>query len=153
MPHIKLDPRNNRDVLAGLLFLVIGLIAIVVARDYPLGSAMRMGSGYFPTALGGILCVFGAWLIVRGIAIGAKIHHVWGGKPLALIALAMVLFGFAISRFGLIPALVLVLVVSAAAGREFRLKEVLLLTLIMSAFAVGVFVYGLKLPYRLLAGL
>ena len=62
------------------------------------------------------------------------------------------LFGFIISRLGLIPALVAMFFVSALAGREFRFKEVLLLTVLMSAFAVGVFVYGLKLPFRLLPG-
>ena len=58
-----------------------------------------------------------------------------------------------ITRFGLIPALVAMFLVCAAAGREYRIGEVLLLTAVMSAFAVGVFVYALKLPFRLVAGL
>jgi hypothetical protein len=149
---MRLDLRNNKDFLAGLLFLVIGVAAVLVARDYPMGTAMRMGSGYFPTVLGAILCLFGVYLMVRGIASGAKVEGEWGWKPLALIALSMVLFAFAMSRFGMIPALVVMFLVCALAGREFRLKEVLVLTVAMSALAVGVFVYGLKLPYQLIAG-
>ncbi|MGH8706019.1 MAG: tripartite tricarboxylate transporter TctB family protein [Burkholderiales bacterium] len=144
---------RNKDFLAGLFFLVIGALAVSVARDYPMGSAMRMGPGYFPTVLGGILVLFGIFLTLRGIARGVRFESEWGWRPLAAIALSIVLFGFLMSRAGLIPALAATLFVSALGGREFRLKEALVLSALMSAFAVGVFVYGLKLPYRLLAGL
>ena len=148
------DLRNNRDVLAGLLFIAIGAVAVVVAtRDYPMGNAMRMGPAYFPTVLGGILILLGAWVAARGIRSGEKLKGEWGWKPLLLVALAIVLFGFLMSRLGLVPALVAVFLVSAAGGREFRWKEVLLLTAIMSAFAVVVLLYVLKIPYPLIAGI
>ena len=148
----KSDLCNNRDFLAGLLFILIGALAVVVARDYPMGSAMRMGPGYFPTILGGILFLFGVYVMVRGIRSGAKVEGKWGWKPLVLITLSIVLFGFLMDRLGMIPALVVMLFVSALAGPEFRFKEVLVLTVVMSVFAAGVFVYGLKLPYQLFPG-
>jgi hypothetical protein len=151
--RMKFDLRNNRDFLAGLLFMLIGTLAVVVARDYPIGTAMRMGSGYFPAVLGGILIVLGAWVLFRGIRSGEKVKGEWGWKPLALVALSIVLFGFLMARLGLIPALVAVIFVSAAGGREFRLKEVLVLTALMSVFAAVVLVYVLKMPYPLIAGL
>jgi hypothetical protein len=43
--------------------------------------------------------------------------------------------------------------VCAAAGREHRFREVVVLTAVLCAFAVGVFVYALKLPFQLFAGL
>jgi len=149
---MKFDLRDNKDFLAGLLFIVIGLAAVIVARDYPFGTAMRMGSGYFPTVLGGILILLGAWVAGRGVRSGEKVKGEWGWKPLALIALSIVLFGFLMVRLGLIPALVAVLFASALAGREFRFKEVLVLTVIMSVFAVLVLLYVLKMPYPLVAG-
>jgi hypothetical protein len=69
------------------------------------------------------------------------------------VTLAFAAFGFVITRFGLIPALVGMFFVCAAAGREYRFGEVVVLTAVMSAFAVGVFVYALKLPFRLFIGL
>ena len=144
--------RHNKDFLAGLLLIAIGLLAVVIARGYPMGSAMRMGPGYFPTVLGGILVLFGLYVMIRGIVSGEKVKGEWSWKPLALIALSIVLFGFIVERLGMIPALVAMFFVGAAAGREFRFKEVLILTGVMSLFAIGVFVYGLKLPYRLFAG-
>lgn len=149
---MKFDLRHNKDVLAGLLFIAIGGLAVVIARDYPMGAAMRMGPGYFPTVLGGILLLLGIYVMLRGIFSSEKLKVEWSAKPISLIALSIVLFGFMVDRFGLIPALVVMFFTGALAGREFRVKEVLLLTVMMSLFAAGVFVYGLKLPYPLFGG-
>jgi len=151
--RMKFDLRNNRDFLAGLLFVLIGVLAVAVARGYPMGTAMRMGSGYFPAVLGGILILLGTWVMARGIRSGEKVKGEWGWKPLALVTLSIVLFGFLMARLGLVPALAAVLFVSAAGGREFRVKEVLILTALMSVFAVVVLLYVLKMPYPLIAGL
>jgi Tripartite tricarboxylate transporter TctB family len=145
--------RHNQDILAGVLFLLVGLGAVAGARDYEMGTAMRMGPAYFPTVLGWILYGFGAFLLLRGIARGGAAAVAWGWRPLAFVTLSILAFGFVITRFGLIPALVAMFLVCAAAGREYRIGEVLLLAAVMSAFAVGVFVYALKLPFRLVAGL
>lgn len=144
--------RASKDFLAGLLFLAIGAGAIVVAREYPFGTAMRMGSGYFPTVLGAILVLFGLFLMVRGVRSRDPGPLTWGWKPLACIAASMVLFGFVLPRLGLVPALVALFFTAAAAGREFRFGEVLALTAVMTVFALGVFVYVLKLPFQLFAG-
>jgi len=147
------DLRSNKDFLAGLLFLAIGAVAIAVAREYPLGTAMRMGSGYFPTVLGGILVLFGVFLMVRGARSRGGEPVTWGWKPLACIVASMVLFGFLLPRLGLVPALVALFFTAAFGGREFRFREVLVLTVLMTAFAVGVFVYLLKLPFALFPGI
>ncbi len=144
--------RNDKDSVAGLIFLLIGAGAIVVARDYPFGSAMRMGSGYFPTVLGWILVGFGAFLVARGARSKERAPMTWGWRPLACIVAAMVLFGFLLPRLGLVPALVALFFTAAAAGREFRVAEVLALAVVMTLFAVVVFVYVLKLPFQLVPG-
>jgi hypothetical protein len=149
---VKPDLRNNRDFIAGLLFIVLGGLAVVLARAYPFGTTMRMGPGYFPTVLGVILLLFGVYVLARGVRSGDKVRGEWGWKPLALIALSIVLFGFLLDRVGMVPATVVTLMVAAAAGREFRWKEVILLAAVMAAFSVAVFSYGLKLPYPLLGG-
>ena len=143
---------NNRDFLAGLLFVVLGGLAVALARGYPIGSTMRMGPGYFPTVLGGILLLFGVYVLLRGVRSGDEVKGEWGYRPLALISLSIVMFGFLLDRVGMVPAIVATLFAAAAAGREFRFKEVLLLAVVLTAFSVAVFRYGLKLPYPLLGG-
>jgi hypothetical protein len=139
----------HRDIVAGLLFVAIGAFALLAARGYPVGTAMRMGPGYFPVALGWLLIALGALVGLRAARRRDWQPVPWSWQPLAWITLSIVLFGFLMPRLGLVPALVAMFPVAAAAGREFRLGEVLILTLVMSAFAGAVFVYGLKLPYPL----
>jgi len=114
-----------------------------------MGWIERMGPGYFPTVLGTILCLFGLYVMIRGIVTGERVQGEWGWRPLIMITLSIVIFGFSIERLGLVPALLLLFIVAALGGREFRLTEVLILAVVMSVFAACVFVYGLKLPYPL----
>ena len=147
--RLKIELRNNKDFLAGLLLLAIGAGGFYMALDYPFGSALRMGPGYFPRVLAGILMAFGVFILIRSILSAEKVKGTWGWKPLAFITVSLVAFGWIMDKVGLIPALVVLFIVSAFGGHEFRWKEVVILTVVMSAFAVGVFVYGLGLPYQL----
>ena len=140
----------HRDIVAGTLFILIGALALVVARGYPAGSAMHMGPGYFPMVLGWLLVVLGALVGLRAARAREWEAVGWAWKPLAWISASIVLFGALMPRLGQLPALIAMFPVAAAAGREFRVREVLLLTVAMSTLAAAVFVYGLKLPYRLL---
>lgn len=149
---MKVDLRNNKDFFAGLLMLAIGAGGFYMALGYPFGTAVRMGPGYFPRVLAGILMAFGLFVLIRGILTSEKVTGKWGWKPLAFITVSLVAFGFVMDRYGLIPALVVMFFVAALGGHEFKFIEVLILTAVMSAFAVGVFVYGLGLPYPLLQG-
>src|SRR5688572_27632085 len=95
---LKTAPHHSKDFLAGLLFILLGGSAVYFARDYPIGWIERMGPGYFPTALGWILCVFGAWVMLRGLFTGERVKGAWGWRPLGLITLAIVLFGFSMEK-------------------------------------------------------
>jgi hypothetical protein len=141
--------RNLTDVLAGLMFVGFGAAALVLGRDYPMGSAMRMGPGYFPTILGGLLVLLGLAILVRGLLSTAVPPPACAPKPLALILTAVALFAVTVERLGLIAAVAVVVLVSASASERFRWREVLPLALIMVGLAVGLFTKGLGLPFRL----
>ena len=53
---------TRKDFGTGVLYIVIGLSALVIARNYALGSAARMGPGYFPTAVALLLTAVGVLL-------------------------------------------------------------------------------------------
>jgi hypothetical protein len=148
---MKSDLLRSKDVLAGLLFIGLGSIALYVSLDYRFGTTLRMGPGYFPKILSVLLIGLGIATLVKGLRQGGNLSGPWTWAPLILLTLAMVLFGFTIERLGLLPALAIMFLVAAYAGNEFRLKEVFVLTVVMSVFAVVVFIWGLKLPYPLLA--
>lgn len=146
---MKVGLSENKDFLAGLLMIAIGGIAFYMALDYPFGSALRMGPGYFPRVLAGIFIAFGVYVGLRGLLTSEKVEGVWGWKALAYITASLVAFGWLMERLGLIPSLVVLFFVAALAGHEFKLKEVIILATVMILFAYGVFIYGLGMPYRL----
>ena len=147
------DIRNNKDFWAGAMLIAVGATAVVIARDYPFGNASRMGPGYFPSVLGGILTLFGVALLVRGLRSNEQIVGGWSLRALIVLPVSFVLFGFLMDRAGFLPALVVLIFGSAAAGREFKFGEVALLTLVLTALSVGIFIWGLGLPYPLIVGL
>ena len=142
---------QNRDFLAGLLFLAIGAGGFAVALSYPFGNLQQMGPGFFPRVLGVILVAFGLVTLVRGLRSGERVEGAWGWLPLAIITAALVAFGWLMERVGLVPSLGVLVVASAFAGREFRWGEVILLAAAMCLLAVAIFIWGLGLPYPLFA--
>lgn len=142
---------KNQDALAGLLFMGLGTFGFAVALGYKFGTTVDMGPGYFPRILSLVLIGFGILAFIKGLRACAPVEGGWAWRPLALLTISILLFGFLIERLGLVPALTALFFVSARAGHEFKAREVLVLTAVMSVFAAAVFVWGLKLPYSLFA--
>jgi putative tricarboxylic transport membrane protein len=141
--------RAPKDFWAGVMFIAFAAVALYVSRNYSLGTAVRMGPGYFPMLLGGLLAVVGAILVGRSLVIaGDSIGHVQV-LPLVIVVAAVVLFGFLLPRLGLAITLPLVIAVSALASVQSRRWEVLILALVLTVFSALVFVYGLRLPIPL----
>lgn len=143
----------NRDVWAGVMLAGIGAAALFVARDYRFGSALRMGPGFFPTVLSWILMAFGIGITILGLCRRQKMADHVSARAMILIPLSLVMFGILMKLAGFVLALAALVFASAAAGREFELKEVVLLTVTLTAAAVALFIWGLELPYPLIKGL
>jgi hypothetical protein len=149
---MKIELRNNKDFWAGLMLIVIGAAAMFIARGYPFGSAMRMGPGYFPSMLGGILALFGIYVLIMGLRRGEKITLHCSARALIVLPLSLVAFGLLMNHAGFLPAMVVLIFGSACAGQDFKFVEVLLLTVILTGLSVAVFIWGLGLPYPLIKG-
>ena len=156
---MQVEIRNNRDVWAGAMLIGTGAVSVIVARNYPFGTSLRMGPGYFPSVLGGLLVLFGVYLIASGLRSNEKIAGNWSLRALVVLPLSLVMFGLLMEYAGFVPALMVLIVGSAAAGSEFKLTEALMLAVGLTAFAVGLtafcvalFIWGLGLPYPLLVG-
>jgi hypothetical protein len=150
---MKFDWRYNRDFFAGLLYIGLGAVAMWIARDYPFGSALRMGPGYFPSVLGGIMIGFGIIVVLMGIKNNEKIKPGFSWRALIVLPIATVVFGVTMEEAGFIPALALLIPVSAAASKEFKWLEVLFLTIGLILLSLAVFIWGLGLPYPMIKGI
>jgi hypothetical protein len=137
--------RAPKDFWSGVMFAAFAAVAVLAARGYSPGSAGKMGPGYFPLLLGGMLGALGAILIGRSLVLDGEALPRFHIRPLIAIAAAVCLFGAMIEPLGLVVALAVLTVVSAWAGPQFRWAEALALALALIVFSVAVFVHALGL--------
>ena len=143
---------DNKDVWAGLFLIVVGVTAVVIARNYTFGTALRMGPGFFPTVLGGFMILSGLYILANGLRSGDPLAGSWPLRALIVLPLALVLFGVLIDRAGFVPAMLVLIFGSGLAGTDFKLIEMILFSILLTALCAVVFVWALGLPYPLIAG-
>ena len=137
--------RHPKDFFAGLLFIAFGLAAIVIGSNYALGTAARMGPGYFPRILGILLIFLGAILALRALRLQGPAIPAFKWWPTLFVLGSVVGYGFVVEQLGLLLSTVGLIFVSSMASHEFRWKEALISGVFFALLAIGVFVLGLKL--------
>jgi putative tricarboxylic transport membrane protein len=141
--------RAPKDFWSGIMFLAFAAAALLTAHGYSLGSAGKMGPGYFPTMLGYALVLVGVILVARSFTLPgetvARIHPV----PLMTIALGVVLFGVLVEPLGLVIAVMVATLMACLAGGQKRPLEIAALCVAMAVFSVGLFVLALRLPLQI----
>jgi hypothetical protein len=140
----------RKDLLAGATFVVFGLAFAITSTTYEVGSALRMGPGYFPLVLGSLLVLLGILIAVKGFVAGEGDDTgpvPW--KALVLLVGALLFFGFTVRGLGLIPSLLVTVLLSAMAGRNARVIPAVVIAGSLTALSVLIFVIvlQLRLPY------
>ena len=143
---------NPKDFWAGALFVAIGVGTIILGSRYTLGSAARMGPGYFPRILGILLIVLAAVLALRGTRTSGPPLPRFHWRPLVVVLGSVVLFGAIVNWMGVALSTVILIVAASAASREFRPREALIAGVLLATLAVGVFVIGLQLQLPIWPG-
>ncbi|PUE11437.1 hypothetical protein B9Z51_03835 [Limnohabitans sp. T6-5] len=150
--------KSQKDFFSGLMFTVVGAAFAYGATNYTIGTGGRMGPGYFPLLLGIILALLGSVVMFKALVVetpsGDKIGA-WAWKPLFYIIAANLLFGIllgglpsvGIPAMGLIAAIFGVTIVASLAGDTFSLKEVLILSVVLSIGSYLAFIVLLKLQF------
>jgi len=142
--------RNPKDLWSGLLFLGVGGAVVLLARNYQLGSALKMGPGYFPTALGGLLAMVGLIAVARSFIRPGTAIEPFHWRLLSMVLGATLLFGVLVRHAGLIAAVTVLVMMAAAASVYFRWRAAIALTVGLIVFSVIVFVKALGLPMPLI---
>jgi hypothetical protein len=151
---MKFRVANRQDFFAGVFFMVVGIATLIMSSAYRVGTAGRMGPGYFPLMLGGILTILGIVIALQGIA---RVKEDVPLPPLSLRPLLMVLvpvalFGLLLNALGFVLCTVLLIGISSLAYYEPRWKEIAVSAVVLTAGSVLVFGYGLKLQFPLWPG-
>ena len=108
--------RNPKDFWSGLLFIAVGATAIVLGSKYNIGSAARMGPGYFPRVLGILLIVLGSILALRAFKLNGSPISRWKWRPTLIVLGSVVLFGVMVNAAGMVLSTIVLIALSSAGG-------------------------------------
>jgi hypothetical protein len=138
----------RKDVLAGLMFMTVAVLGLWASRDYPVGTAVRMSTGYVPRLLCWLLLALGAAVLLQGYRGAAQERGValnaW--RPLIFVPASLIVFAFAMAPLGLVAATLLLIAIGSLAGREASWLEVLFAAVLLLLLTLAIFVWGLGLP-------
>src|SRR5215831_15563244 len=144
------DTLARKDVLAGLLFVTVALLGLWISRNYQIGTALRMGTGYVPRLLCWTLLGLGTVVLVQGLREAqparialAEAASAW--RPVVFVTASLVIFGLSIERLGLVVSILLLIGVGAVAARGLRLLETIAAALVLIVLSWGIFILGLGL--------
>ena len=138
-----------KDILAGLIFVAFGVGTCVIAHDYDIGTAVDMGPGYFPAAIGLVLAVIGVAAIARGISRKnpdpITPHRI---EPLISVFAGILAFSFLIEPAGLLIAAAALIGIVCFRRLLSNPLEVLVIYVALTGFSALVFVkwFDLQLP-------
>jgi hypothetical protein len=142
--------RIGQDIAAGLMFAGFGALGLYLARNYPVGTALRMEPGYVPRLLCWGMIGMGVIIAARGVIGGDAAIARWHWRPLLFVLGGLIAFRYLIEPVGLVAAAAVIVVLGAIGSREVKVKDTLLLAAGLAAGSVALFVYALGLPMRVL---
>ena len=148
MPQVRLA---LKDVLAGGVFIALGVAFAAGSLAYDIGTPVRMGAGYVPLVLGVVLAGLGVVVIVKGFIAGEgePIGEV-GWRAMALISAALLFFGLTVRGLGVVGALFGASLLAALARSQTSLREALVIAVGLTALSVVIFIFALQLRLPLI---
>jgi hypothetical protein len=112
----------TQDVVQGGLFAAIGLLALLMALEYPVGTPGRMGPGFFPLVISALLTLTGIGILVRARLGQSEVIRLTRWLPIVIVSAAIVVFGFLLDKLGLPLSVLLLCIGAATASVRFELN-------------------------------
>ncbi|ANL29377.1 TctB family tripartite tricarboxylate transporter protein [Rhizobium phaseoli] len=145
MKSISFDSTN---AICGALFVATGAFFAVQSLSLDLGTALRMGPGYFPLVLACVLVLLGAIIFIQALRVEGEPVDVFAWRGMLFILPAPVFFGLTVRGLGFAPALFVTAFIACFASRKMNVVFAIILSLLLTIFSVAVFSYGLGLPFE-----
>lgn len=143
--------RNQRDFGAGIMFIVVGAFFAIIATQYRMGTAAKMGPGYFPFWLGVLMAFIGLLLLFNSLSKKTEEEKMpkWDFKIMLWITGSVVLYGILLPTMGFIFAIFALVFASASVSHDFGWKGTALNAVFLVGFTYLAFVKGLGLTFPL----
>lgn len=139
----------DQDISAGVFFIALGTVGLMLGWDYPFGTTARMGAGFVPKLLCGLLVTAGIAITAIGALRRTQPMARWHLRPLLLVLASVLVFGALIESWGLVPATVGMVLVAATASTDTRWLETAIASVALAGAAVLIFVKGLGLAMKI----
>lgn len=139
--------RLNKDVLAGTLFVLLGLFFLVQSYHLSFGTWRRVGPGAFPAIVAALMLLTGLGITLKGLLRRSERIHLFA-EPRGLVAVlaALVIFGLTIRGAGFVPAVLLSTLASAFAMRPVRLVSMAIYGILAGIIGSVIFIVLLGMP-------
>ena len=143
--------RNKQDFWSGIMFVALGVGFALGATNYSMGTAARMGPGYFPFWLGVCLAVLGAVVAISALKEKAEDTDVekFDFRILGIIIGSVVFAGIVLDVLGVYITVFLLVFLSSLASHEFSWKVAGATGIFLVLFVWLAFIRGLGLVFPL----
>ncbi len=145
MRSLRIDPTNG---LCAAIFIAFGLFFAIQSLGLDIGTAFRMGPGYFPLLLAGVLILLGLVILFQATRFDSEPVGPLAWRGMLFILPAPIFFGLTVRGLGLVPALFFSALIAAFASHRMKPGVALIVAAGLTLFAAVVFSYALGLPYR-----
>lgn len=135
---------NAKEFALGILLIAIAAVGLYLNREYETGSASRMGPGYMPMLVFGLIGIFGIGMLVTSLRSGSDPLEGWAWRELGLILSALTVFGALLNHIGMALSVAALVLISSFADRSQTVKGALGLAAVLVALCWLVFIRGLK---------
>ena len=140
---------DRGNVLCGAIFVAFGIYFGVTSLSIELGTAFRMGPGFFPLMLAGVLVLLGLVIVAQAIRVHGEPVGAIAWRGVFFILPAPVFFGLTVRGLGFVPAIFFAALIASFASARMPVATALVLSVCVTVFSALVFVQGLGLPFRL----
>jgi hypothetical protein len=145
MKSVSFDTTN---VICGALLVATGAFFAIQSYSLDLGTTLRMGPGYFPLLLSAVLIILGAVVVIQAIRVQGEPMEPLAWRGMLFILPAPIFFGLTVRGLGFVPSIFLTAFIACFASHRMTVLHAILLSVLLTAFSVGVFSYGLGLPFE-----
>lgn len=140
---------NNPDLLCSFIFVAIGVATLVASTTLAVGNLAMMGPGFMPIAISIVVIAIGLVVGIAAISRNPEAISPIRLRPLLTLLLVVGGFAFGAEFLGFVITSAGLVFFGSMADRDWRLKEALISSLVLTAFGVLVFIKGLDVQMQL----
>ena len=140
--------RDPKALVAGAIFVALGLVFGISAVSLQMGTAGRMGPGYFPSLMAAALVLLGIVAALEGLTRAGERPTGANLRAIVLVSGSVVVFALAIRPLGLVPTVAITSFLFSTADRDLRIVPSAVAAIVMALAAWAIFVLALGMPWR-----